>query len=642
MSGPRRRITRRRPGRALLALAAIAPLGASLSCGGGGGGGGGPRFEVGFPASLSAGPITGRVFVTLYTRTDVEPRIAAYQSARVRVGRIPFFATDVDSLRPGAWATVDTGAVGYPLWSLRDLPSGDYYAQAVLNVYTQYHRADGHTIWAHQDHWEGQRWAYSPGNLVSTPVKVHLDPARGFTVRLTLDHTLPPVTAPADTRWVKHVTFQSAILTKWWGAPQQLGAIVLLPKGYDEHPGTYYPVVYQQNHFSLDAPFGFTDDSNPPVASMTPIRLAPVNPRSNVEGPRAFSGGGVRESGYELYTSWRSDAMPRMIVVSFLHPTPFFDDSYAVNSANNGPYGDAIMQELIPYVESHFRIIRKPYARVLTGGSTGGWESLALQVYHPEFFGGTWTFFPDPIDFRRYQLVDIYSDSNAFVQPNAAPGAPERMMQMSPEGQPVGSMRAISQMELASGTRGRSAAQVDIWNAVYGPVGADGYPRRLFDLRTGVIDREVATYMRDHGYDLRYYIAQHWPTIGPKLVGKLHLLTGDMDDFFLAPALYMLQDFLDSTTVPAYGGDFRYGRPMKGHGWQPMTTANLLREMAAHIARAAPPGEPTAAWRGDPARTGLPGNALFNPCDPAHGCAWGEMRPGRGPLAVATGSGGTR
>ena len=122
-----------------------------------------PQFQVSFPASLNAEPITGRVFITLFTRNDVEPRIAAYQSARVRVGRIPFFAADVDQLKPGDWASVDTSAVGYPLWNIKDLPAGDYYAQAVFNVYTQYHRADGHVMWAHQDHGDGQRWAYSPG-----------------------------------------------------------------------------------------------------------------------------------------------------------------------------------------------------------------------------------------------------------------------------------------------------------------------------------------------------------------------------------------------------------------------------------------------------------------------------------------------
>jgi len=292
--------------------------------------------------------------------------------------------------------------------------------------------------------------------------------------------------------------------------------------------------------------------------------------------------------------------MPRMIVVRFQHPTPFFDDSYAVNSANNGPYGDAILQELIPELERRFRMIGKPYARVLTGGSTGGWTSLALQVRHPEFFGGTWSFYPDPVDFRRYQLIDIYRDTSAFLVPNAAPGSPERMMQMTPEGQPVATMRQISQMELASGTRGRSAAQIDIWNAAYGPVGADGYPRQLWDLRTGRIDRAVAHYMRDQGYDLRQYLEANWARIGPSLTGKLHILTGDMDDFYLGPAVYLLEEFLESTRAPYYAGSFRYGRPMKGHGWQPMTTADLLREMAAHIARRAPPGDPPHRWWSPP------------------------------------------
>jgi hypothetical protein len=279
-----------------------------------------------------------------------------------------------------------------------------------------------------------------------------------------------------------------------------------------------------------------------------------------------------------------------MIAVTFQHPTPYFDDSYAVNSANNGPYGDAILTELIPYLEEHFRMIPEAYARVLTGGSTGGWESLALQVYHPEFFGGTWTFYPDPVDFRKYQLINIYEDDNAFIVPDSSPGAPERMFQRTPDGQPVGKVRQISQMEAASGTRGRSGAQIDIWNATYGPVGEDGYPRRLWDLETGVIDREVAHYMRDNGYDLRYYIEKNWSKIGPHLVGKIRLYNPEMDDFYLPLAVYLLEDFLESTTDPYYGGEVIHGRPMKGHGWQPMTYAELALMMAEHIAKNAPKG----------------------------------------------------
>src|SRR5580704_2187807 len=407
--------------RSLIALTLAATLGAQQ-----------PRFEVTFPASLNTGPITGRLFVTLFQRADIEPRIAAYQSARFRTGRVPIFAIDVDQLAPGQSAIVDAKAVGYPLANLRDLPAGDYYAQAVMNVYTQYRRSDGHTIWAHQDHWEGQRWAYAPGNLLSTPVKVHLDPAKGFTVKLAFDHTIPPLEPPHDTKWVKWVRIKSDLLTKFWGVPQELGATVLLPKGYDEHPDAYYPVVYIQTHFSLDAPFGFTEDPAPPPA---PIQLAPSSARSNVESARPFGGGGKKETGYDFYQSWNSDGLPRMILVTFQHVTPYFDDSYAVNSANNGPYGDALMQELIPYVESHFRIIRQPYARVLTGGSTGGWEALALQLYHPDFFGGAWVYYPDPVDFHRWGLTDIYADANAYTPSGTSWLDRERLFLRTAEGQ---------------------------------------------------------------------------------------------------------------------------------------------------------------------------------------------------------------
>jgi hypothetical protein len=279
-----------------------------------------------------------------------------------------------------------------------------------------------------------------------------------------------------------------------------------------------------------------------------------------------------------------------MIVITFQHPTVYFDDSYAVNSANNGPYGDAIMTELIPYLEQQFRIIRQPYARVLSGGSTGGWESLALQVFHPDFFGGTWTFFPDPVDFTRYQMVDIYKDNNAFLAPGYDPPVPERPMERTSEGQVDMTMRQMSQLEEVMGSHGRSGQQFEAWEAVYGPVGADGYPKPLWDKLTGRIDPQVAVYMRDHGFDLRYYLETNWATVGPQLVGKLHLYCGDMDNYYLNLAVYKLEDFLTRTTNPAYGGSFEYGRPMKGHGWSPLNQAELLRVMSDAISRNAPAG----------------------------------------------------
>ena len=541
------------------------------------------RFEVSFPSSVRNEPITGRMFVAISPTSDPEPRIAAYNSARRRDARVPFFAVDVDQLKPAQPAVIDATSIGFPYMSLSQLPAGDYYVQGVLNVYTQFHRTDGHVIWAHMDQWEGQRWGFSPGNLLSEPQKVHLDPKQSVTVKITLTRIIPPIEVPKDTEWVKRIKIQSQVLTAFWGHPMFLGATVLLPKGYADHPDVSYPVVYVQSHFALSPPFDFaTEPSNGP----------------NLFAAMEKQAAGRRESGYEFYQSWNSDAFPRVIAVTFQHPTPYFDDSYAVNSANNGPYGDAIMQELIPYLEAHFRMVPKEYARVLTGGSTGGWESLALQVYHPDFFGGTWTMYPDPVDFRKYGMVNAYDDDNAFIVPSAPINAPERMFQQNPDGQAVASIRQISQMEYASGTHDRSGAQIDIWDAVYGPVGDDGYPEPLWNHLTGHIDHSVADYMRDHGYDLRDYLQTNWPRIGPQLVGKLRLYCGDMDNFYLAGAVYLLEDFLTSTKEPYYGGELVYGRPMKGHGWQPMTNAELIRMMADQIARNAPAGEHVESWKG--------------------------------------------
>jgi hypothetical protein len=539
----------------------------------------GPAFDISFPASAHQGPITGRVLLFLASDSTPAPR---FQGGALGSNG-PVFGIDVSELAPNAPASLDGATLGFPVATLGDMPPGDYYAQAVMNVYTQAHRADGHTIWVHMDQWEGQQYGSSSGNLVSGIVRVHIGAHSAGVTRLSLSTVIPPAEVPADTKWVKHVKIQSALLTKFWGHPMYLGAVVLLPKGYDEHPDVHYPVDYEQDHFSVAAPYHFQEEAIEPADS-------------NVVGHRAWVVNLRKVEGYRLYQDWTSDSFPRMLMVTFLHPTPYFDDSYAVNSANDGPYGDAIMTELVPYIESHYRIIRQPYARVLSGGSTGGWESLALQVYHPEFFGGAWVYYPDPVDFRQWALIDIYKDANAFTLPGAKWVVPERPMFRSTDGQVLITERQLSQLEAVLGSHGRSAEQQEAWEAVYGPVGADGYPKPLWNKATGAIDHSVATYMRDHGFDLTAYMREHWSTIGPQLVGKLHFYAGDMDNFYLNMAVYRAQDFLSQTKDPYFGGTFDYGRPMKGHGIRPTSTGDMLRTMAKQIARDAPAGSDTTAW----------------------------------------------
>jgi Putative esterase len=539
----------------------------------------GMRFEISFSSSVHSEAITGRVFVFLATDGSREPRFQAGGTGL----DAPFFGEDVDQLKPGEMARIDDATLGYPLASLKDVPPGDYYVQALLNIYTEFHRADGHTIWAHMDQWEGQEFASSPGNLISPVQRVHVDSSGENVIHLELLSVLPPVEVPADTEWIKHLRIQSKLLTEFWGRPIYLGAVVLLPRDYGRHPETFYPVDYEQDHFSLAPPYHFQ-----------PEPVSPVDERK--VGHRAWVINMRRGEGYRLYQDWTSDNFPRMLMVTFLHPTPYFDDSYAVNSANDGPYGDAIMTELIPYIETHFRIIRQPYARVLSGGSTGGWESLALQAYHPEFFGGAWVYYPDPVDFHRWQLTDIYSDQNAFTPPGSRWLNPERPFLRTADGQVQVSARQQSQLEEVLGSHGRSGEQQDAWEAVYGPVGDDGYPVPVWNKTTGMIDHAVGEYMKAKGYDLTDYLRAHWKAIGPSLAGKLHFYCGDMDSFYLNLAVYRLEDFLKTTQNPYYGGSFDYGRPMKGHGIRPTSTGDMLRAMASEIVKNTPAGTDTHSW----------------------------------------------
>ena len=280
------------------------------------------KFSISFPASLHAGPITGRAFVVIAKTDTPEPRLGADSW-----GDAPLFGVDVNKLAPDETALIDESTFGAPVPSLRNIPAGDYFVQAILNIYTEFHRADGHTVWLHMDQWEGQHFNRSPGNLYSAVQRVHLDPAAGYNIMLSLTKVIPPVEVPPDTPWVKHLKIQSEMLTKFWGHAMYIGAIVLLPKGYDEHPNAHYPVIYEQNHFSLRPPFGFSTEDRP-----VPPELRTLLTNLN------------RETGYEFYQAWNSENFPRMIAVTFQHPTPYYDDSYAVNSVNNGPYGDALVK----------------------------------------------------------------------------------------------------------------------------------------------------------------------------------------------------------------------------------------------------------------------------------------------------------
>ncbi|MCX6578468.1 MAG: alpha/beta hydrolase-fold protein, partial [Candidatus Aminicenantes bacterium] len=343
---------------------------------------------------------------------------------------------------------------------------------------------------------------------------------------------------------------QSKLLTEFWGRPMEIGANILLPKGYDEHPDVRYPVHYIQGHF--------------PRGNVSRFSENPNNAANKI---------------------WSSDNMPRFIQVTIEHTCPYYDDSYGVNSENAGPYGDAIITELIPHVEKTFRAVGQPWARVLSGGSTGGWISLAMQVFYPDFFGGTWTFCPDPVDFRKYQIVNLYNDKNAYYieyEWTRVPRGGER----DTSGNIIYTQEQENLYEEAIGDRFRSGGQWAIWNAVFAPVAEDGYPKPLWDPVTGKIDKDAIAWAGER-YDLRRYLEKNWTAVGAKLAGKIHVYCGRMDNFYLNEACYLLQNFLESATNPPYGGEFKYG-DRGGHGWSPFKGDALQRTMAEHVLQNSP------------------------------------------------------
>ncbi len=550
--------------------------------------GSGPKFEIAFPRERSAQPLDGRLLLLLSTDPSEEPRMQINISPNTQM----VFGIDVDGLAPDKVAVVDAEAYGYPVRSLRDVKPGEYHVQAVLHRYETFHRSDGHAIKLPLDRGEGQHWNIAPGNLYSKPQKITLGGDASF--KIILDQEIPSIPAPADTKYIKHVKIQSDLLTKFWGRPMFLGANVLVPEGFDEHPQAHYPMAVNEGHFPADFE-GFRTE--PPDPNLKPD----YSERFHIAGYNRIQ----QEEAYKFYKQWISPGFPRILVIEIQHANPYYDDSYAVNSANLGPYGDAIETELIPYIEKKFRGIGQGWARFLYGGSTGGWESLAVQMFYPDHYNGAFIACPDPIDFRAFTTIDLYKDKNAFY----IEGLHKKVLQPATRdylGHVMATTQDLNHYELALGTKTRSGEQFDIWQAVYGPVGQDGYPQPIFDKETGEIYPDVAAYWREH-YDLRYILERDWVTLGPKLQGKLHIYCGSADTYFLNDAVYLMEDFLKSTTNPPYDGEVKYGDRAE-HCWNgdptlPNYLSRLhyntmyLPKILDRIAKTAPPGADLTSWR---------------------------------------------
>ena len=432
-------------------------------------------------------------------------------------------ARDLTQFGPGASALLDQQSYSFPLTNPGALPEGDYFVQALFAANTEL------------------RSPNAPGNLYSLAQRAHLDPARGGRVRLELTRAVPPEHLPADTALLRFIKLPSRLLSQFHGCPMFLRAALVLPCDYEQEPARHYPLW---------------------------VRIGGLNTRYT-------SVLSLMRNNSSFRKRWLADNTPRFILLQLDGAGPY-GDPYYVNSDNNGPYGDALTQELIPYVESHFRTVAQPRARLLSGVSTGGWVALALQVFYPDYFGGAWAACPDPVDFRALELVNIYTDANAYINRFGEERPSERTL--------GGDTRLTMRQEVGAenllgdgNSYALSGEQWGAWNAVFGPRGASGLPVPLWDPQTGKIDHRVAEHWKR--YDLRLVLEQHWPTLGPKLRGKLHITAGEADAYFLNNAVHLLDYFL-AQADPPFTGSIIYGAG-EGHGWSNLSLADQLRAMAA-------------------------------------------------------------
>ncbi len=550
------------------------------------------RIEVTVPG---AAPLNGHLILVIAKSDRSEPRMQLSENYMSAQG----FGVDVENLTAGRPIVVDEKTFGYPRHSLTDLEPGDYFVQAVFNLYELFHLATGKNVWLPPDKGEGQKWNRKPGNPYSTPVKLHIDPKSKAPLRITLDKIIPPVEGtdqdPAviaekspSAKWLKYMRFKSDKLTKFWGRDTYLGAWILLPDGFEEHPDAKYPLIVYQDHYH---------------ATMGPAFSA-VPPQTGGGGRRAGGGGG-RDNGYRLFQDWTSGRLPRVLMIYVQNANPYYDDSYVVDSANVGPYGSAINEELIPAIEQKYRGIGQGWARATFGGSTGGWEAAATQVLYPDLYNGAYAACPDPVDFHAYQNTNLYDYTNAFYLRGDF-GEVAVSGDRKPDGTIIATMPGEYAFEYVLGTHGRSTEQWDIWQAVFSPAGPDGYPADIIDPLTGVISKPTLAYWHDH-YDLAAIMKRDWPTLGPKLEGKLHFAVGDGDTYFLNNAVHLLQTQLEATQSPHSDATFQYG-PGMPHCYtggpaeytMQQNSANwaqrVLPEMTQHMIKTAPAGADTKSW----------------------------------------------
>ena len=495
------------------------------------------KFEITYPEKFSENGYDGRLLLMISNNNNAEPRFQINDSHHTQI----IFGIDVESWKSGETQIFDSNVYGYPIKSIGNLKEGEYYVQAFLHKYETFNLSTGYKVKLPKDQGEGQKWNISPKNLYSTPKKVKI--SKSGTIKISLENEISPIEPIKDSKYIKHVKIKSEMLSKFWGRDMFLQANVLVPHNFNKNSKVKYPLMIFHGHFP-NTFRGFRTE--PPAA---PKKDTIYNSRFGITGYKYIQ----EKEAYDLYKNWISDDFPRFIAIEIQHQNPYYDDSYAVNSANLGPYGDAITYELIPHVENLFNGVGEGWGRFLYGGSTGGWEALAVQVFYPSEYNGCFAACPDPIDFRAFTVVNIYEDENAYYHKSDYKKTLRAGMR---DGKGIIKSHLIdmNHREMVLGSKGRSGDQWDIWQAVFSPAGDDGYPKPIWDKKTGKIDKYVAEYWKEN-YDLSYILERDWNKIGNDLIGKLHIYCGDMDNYYLNNAVVLTEEFLESTKNPYYEGE---------------------------------------------------------------------------------------
>jgi pimeloyl-ACP methyl ester carboxylesterase len=451
-------------------------------------------FTVSFADSVRKESATGRVVVYLI-KEGSSVGISSPSDGPFWYDPQPLYGVDVKDLKPGETATLDDAATAFgPKPS--ELKPGRYRAQAVLDV----SRLDS-------------SWKREPGNLFSDVVNIEVKPQGQQSFAIPLKRTIerrPPKLAPGQ----EVFEVRSKLLSDFRKTDVMLRAGVVFPREYD--PARTYPAIYEVPGFGGNHLDGFHSRRRA-AGTASELQRAAFYITLDPESP----------NGHTLFA----------------------------DSDVNGPCGEALVKELIPALEAKYKLIAQPSARLLRGHSSGGWSVLWLALAYPETFGACWSSSPDPVDFRRFELINIYDDPSAYADKNGndVPSTREG-------GKPTLSVRGENQQEEVLGENNTSGQQWDSWQAVFGSRRADGWPASLFDARTGKLDHAEAQHYKR--YDIAHRLREHPDKYGPIFLQRIRLICGDADDFYLNEAVALLKEDVDKLAI----GELAEGR----HGYVKM------------------------------------------------------------------------